>query len=200
MSFSAMAWAVKQDTKSPVAKLVLLMICNYADEKGQAYPSQEHLAKLCQCTRVSVNKHIKDLERANFLSIRKTKNGMFGYNLYILNMGSVKNIDKGSVNNVYITSKESLHYTQDIQNNLFEQFWEKCPRKIAKKKTQSIYNRLIKNKEVTEDYLIRTMNDYNLSVKNTDMKFIVHPVTWLNQGRFDDKIEVKKKNKNWLAG
>jgi hypothetical protein len=200
MSFTAMAWAVKQDTKSPVAKLVLLMICNYADEKGQAYPSQEHLAKLCQCTRVSVNKHIKDLERADFLSIRKTKNGMFGYNLYILNMGSVKNIDKGSVNNVYITSKESLHYTQDIQNNLFEQFWEKCPRKIAKKKTQSIYNRLIKNKEVTEDYLIRTMYDYNLSVKNTDMKFIVHPVTWLNQGRFDDKIEVKKKNKNWLAG
>lgn len=200
MSFSAMAWAVKQDTKSPVAKLVLLMICNYADEKGQAYPSQEHLAKLCQCTRVSVNKHIKDLERANFLSIRKTKNGMFGYNLYVLNMGSVKNINKGSVNNFNLLSKESLHNTQDIQNNLFEQFWEKCPRKIAKKKTQSIYNRLIKNKEVTEDYLIRTMNDYNLSVKNTDMKFIVHPVTWLNQGRFDDKIEVKKKNKNWLAG
>ena len=195
-----MAWAVKQDTKSPVAKLVLLMICNYADEKGQAYPSQEHLAKLCQCTRVSVNKHIKDLERANFLSIRKTKNGMFGYNLYVLNMGSVKNINKGSVNNFNLLSKESLHNTQDIQNNLFEQFWEKCPRKIAKKKTQSIYNRLIKNKEVTEDYLIRTMNDYNLSVKNTDMKFIVHPVTWLNQGRFDDKIEVKKKNKNWLAG
>ena len=190
MSFSAMAWAVKQDTKSPVAKLVLLMICNYADEKGQAYPSQEHLAKLCQCTRVSVNKHIKDLERANFLSIRKTKNGMFGYNLYVLNMGSVKNINKGSVNNFNLLSKESLHNTQDIQNNLFEQFWEKCP----------IYNRLIKNKEVTEDYLIRTMNDYNLSVKNTDMKFIVHPVTWLNQGRFDDKIEVKKKNKNWLAG
>ena len=195
-----MAWAVKQNTKSPVSKLVLLMIANYADEKGEAYPSQEHLAKLCQCTRVSVNKHIKDLEKIGFLSITKTKNGMFGYNNYKLNMGSVKNINKGFVKNINITCKESLHNTQDIQISDFDIFWQKCPRKIAKKKTESIYNKLIKSKEVTEDYLIRTMNDYNLSVKNTDMKFIVHPVTWLNQGRFDDKIEVKKKNKNWLAG
>ena len=195
-----MAWAVKQNTKSPVSKLVLLMIANYADEKGEAYPSQEHLAKLCQCTRVSVNKHIKDLEKIGFLSITKTKNGMFGYNNYKLNMGSVKNINKGFVKNIDITCKESLHNTQDIQISDFDIFWQKCPRKIAKKKTESIYNKLIKSKEVTEDYLIRTMNDYNLSVKNTDMKFIVHPVTWLNQGRFDDKIEVKKKNKNWLAG
>ena len=36
MSFQAMAWAVKQNTKSPVSKLVLLMIANYADEKGEA--------------------------------------------------------------------------------------------------------------------------------------------------------------------
>ena len=73
-----MAWAVKQETKSPVSKLVLLMVANYADEKGESYPSQEHLAKLCQCTRVSVNRHIKELEKQGFLSIRKTKNGMFG--------------------------------------------------------------------------------------------------------------------------
>ena len=187
-----MAWAVKQDTKSPVSKLVLLMVANYADEKGQAYPSQEHLAKLCQCTRVSVNKHIKDLERANFLSIRKTKNGMFGYNTYTLNMGLVKNL--------YIPSKESLHNTQDIQIADFDIFWEKCPKKIAKKKVESTYNKLVVNKTVTEDNLIQAMENYNISVKDVDTKFIVHPATWLNQGRWEDVLEVKKKNKNWLAG
>ena len=188
-----MAWAVKQDTKSPVSKLILLMIANYADANGEAYPSQEHLAKLCQCTRVSVNKHVKDLERNNFFTIRKTKNGMFGYNTYKLNIGLVKNI--------YLPSKESLLNTQDkLKPLFFDKFWESCPRKIAKKKTQSVYNKLVKSKEVSEDYLIKTMNDYSVSVKDTELQFIVHPVTWLNQGRFDDKIEVKEKNKNWLAG
>tara|TARA_R110000782_G_scaffold253011_2_gene340979 strand:+ start:485 stop:1066 length:582 start_codon:yes stop_codon:yes gene_type:complete len=193
MSFQAMAWAVKQDTKSPVSKLILLMIANYADANGEAYPSQEHLAKLCQCTRVSVNKHVKDLERNNFFTIRKTKNGMFGYNTYKLNIGLVKNI--------YLPSKESLLNTQDkLKPLFFDKFWESCPRKIAKKKTEEIYTKLLKSKEVTEEYLIKTMGDYNKSVKDTEMQFIVHPVTWLNQGRFDDKIEVKEKNKNWLAG
>jgi len=193
MSFQAMAWAVKQDTKSPVSKLVLLMVANYANEKGEAFPSQEHLAKLCQCTRVSVNKHIKDLEKNNFLSIRKTKNGMFGYNTYTLNMGSVNNFD--------IASKESLHNTQDIQiTSYFEKFWDKVPRKIAKKKCQKIYNNLVKSKEVTEDELISGMERYAASVKDTDMPFICHATTWLNQGRWEDTIEVKVKNKNWLAG
>ena len=193
MSFQAMAWGVKQDTNSSISKLVLLMICNYANEKGEAYPSQEHLAKLCQCTRVSVNKHIKDLEKNNFLSIRKTKNGMFGYNTYTLNMGSV--------NNFNIASKESLHNTQDIQiTSYFEKFWDKVPRKIAKKKCQKIYNNLVKSKEVTEDELISSMERYAESVKDTDMPFICHATTWLNQGRWEDTIEVKVKNKNWLAG
>jgi len=193
MSFQAMAWAVKQDTKSPVSKLVLLMVANYANEKGESYPSQDHLAKLCQCTRVSVNKHIKDLEKNNFLSIRKTKNGMFGYNTYTLNMGSV--------NNFNIASKESLHNTQDIQiTSYFEKFWDKVPRKIAKKKCQKIYNNLVKSKEVTEDELISSMERYAESVKDTDMPFICHATTWLNQGRWEDTIEVKVKNKNWLAG
>ena len=192
MSFQAMAWAVKQETKSPVSKLILLMIANYADEKGEAYPSQDHLAKLCQCTRVSVNKHIKDLERKGFLSIRKTKNGMFGYNTYKLN--------DGFVNKINIPYKESLHNTQDIHNSLFEDFWINCPRKIAKKKTKSIYNNLIKKKETTQNILITAIKRYSDSVKNTETAFIVHPATWLNQGRWEDKIEVKQKNKNWLAG
>lgn len=193
MSFTAMAWASKINTKSPVSKLILMMIANYADEKGESYPSQDHLAKLCQCTRVSVNKHVKDLERANFLSIRKTKNGMFGYNTYTLNMGSVNNFD--------IASKESLHNTQDIQiTSYFEKFWEKVPRKIAKKKCQKIYNNLVKSKEVTEDELIDGMTRYAESVKNTDEKFIAHASSWLNAGRWTDTTEVKVKNKNWLAG
>jgi|TARA_R110000851_G_scaffold229360_2_gene382012 hypothetical protein len=201
MSFQAMAWGVKQDTNSSISKLVLLMICNYANEKGEAYPSQEHLAKLCQCSRISITRHIKDLQKSNFISIKKEKNGAYGFNLYTLNMGYVSESYKPLVSERDLAGIREIHNTQDkLKPLFFDKFWESCPRKIAKKKTQSVYNKLVKSKEVSEDYLIKTMNDYSVSVKDTELQFIVHPVTWLNQGRFDDKLEVKVKNKNWLAG
>lgn len=193
MSFQAMAWGVKQDTNNSISKLVLLMICNYANEKGEAYPSQEHLAKLCQCSRRSVVRNIQKLEKDKFISIRKEKNGAYGFNLYKLNIGLTPDW--------HLVNDRVAHNTQDkLKPLFFDKFWESCPRKIAKKKTQSVYNKLVKSKEVSEDYLIKTMNDYSVSVKDTELQFIVHPVTWLNQGRFDDKLEVKVKNKNWLAG
>ena len=201
MSFEALAWGVKQNTNSSISKLVLLMICNYANEKGEAYPSQEHLAKLCQCSRISVTRHIKELQKSNYLSIRKEKNGAYGFNLYILNMGYVSESNKPKVSERYITGITEIQNTQDIQiTSKFDKFWEKVPRKIAKKKCQKIYNNLVKSKEVTEDELIGAMERYAESVKHTDDKFVAHASSWLNAGRWTDTIEVKVKNKNWLAG
>ena len=44
------------------------------------------------------------------------------------------------------------------------------------------------------------MERYAESVKHTDDKFVAHASSWLNAGRWTDTIEVKVKNKNWLAG
>tara|TARA_R110001592_G_scaffold146983_2_gene371349 strand:+ start:1711 stop:2316 length:606 start_codon:yes stop_codon:yes gene_type:complete len=201
MSFEALAWGVKQNTNSSISKLVLLMICNYANEKGEAYPSQEHLAKLCQCSRISVTRHIKELQKSNYLSIRKEKNGAYGFNLYILNMGYVSESNKPKVSERYITGITEIQNTQDIQiTSKFDKFWKIVPRKIAKKKCHKIYNNLVKSKEVTEDELIGAMERYAESVKHTDDKFVAHASSWLNAGRWTDTIEVKVKNKNWLAG
>ena len=206
MSFQAMAWGVKQETNNPISKLLLLMICNYADEKGRAYPSQEHLAKLCQCSRMSIVRHIKELEKDKFITISKERNGAFGYNLYTLNMNYVTESYKANVTESYIASNRELHNTQDIHKNIysskFEDFWDKVPRKIGKKKAKSIYERLVKSNEVSEDVLIDAMDNYSKSVKNTDTKFIAHPSSWLNAGRWSDEIEIndnkEKFKENWL--
>lgn len=190
-----MAWAVKQETKSPVSKLVLLMVANYADEKGESYPSQEHLAKLCQCTRVSVNRHIKELEKQGFLSIRKTKNGMFGYNTYKLNIDTF-------VKNSYIPCKDSTHNTQDILiNDDFEKFWKKCIRKVGKKKAKQLYTRIIKKGEAKKEQLLDAMQSYSNSCDGIDTKYVLHPSTWLNQARWQDNLDNKtRKSKNFLLG
>ena len=206
MSFEALAWGVKQETDSTISKLLLLMICNYANEKGESYPSQEHLAKLCQCSRMSIIRHIKELQKANFITIRKEKNGAYGYNLYQLNMNNVTQSYKAKVTESYIASNRELHNTQDIHKNnnssKFSEFWSFVPRKVGKKKAKSIYERLVKSKEVTEEELISGMEKYSNSVKGTDDKFIAHPSSWLNAGRWADIIEVndnkEKYKENWL--
>lgn len=193
MSFEALAWGVKQETDSSISKLILLMICNYANEKHEAYPSQEHLAKLCQCSKRSIVRHIQELEKQGFIKIRKEKNGAYGFNVYKLKMGLVPDL--------HLASDRVAHNTQDIHiTSRFNEFWECVPRKIAKKKVEKIYTNLIKSKEVTEDILINAMKKYAESVKNTEQQFICHCATWLNQGRWEDKIEIKQKSKNWLAG
>ena len=190
-----------KDTNSSISKLVLLMICNYANEKGEAYPSQEHLAQLCQCSRISVTRHIKDLQQSNFISIRKEKNGAYGFNLYVLNMGYVSESNKPLVSERDLVGIREIHNTQDkLKPLFFDKFWSKVPRKIGKKKCEKIYNSLVKKKEVSEDMLISAMERYAESVKSTDDKFIAHASSWLNAGRWEDTIEVKVKNKNWLAG
>lgn len=42
----AMDWAVRQETETPMDKLVLLLLANYADVDGRAFPSIERLADL----------------------------------------------------------------------------------------------------------------------------------------------------------
>lgn len=69
MSFNAMSWAVKQDCATPTAKLVLLMLANYADEAGSCYPSKEHLAKLCSCDTRTIHRALRYLIEAGMLAV-----------------------------------------------------------------------------------------------------------------------------------
>ena len=84
MSFHALSWAIKQKTESSTSKLVLLVIANYCDKDNQAYPSQEHLALVCHCTRKTVNTQIKKLEAKGLIKVSKKSNGSKVYNIYTL--------------------------------------------------------------------------------------------------------------------
>jgi len=61
MSFQAMAWAVKH--KLPCQeKMVLLILCNYADQSGRCYPSMKTLADECGLSLSQTRKCLARLE------------------------------------------------------------------------------------------------------------------------------------------
>ena len=57
MSFDAMAMVVNVEDVSPVNKLILLLLANYADDNNRCYPSYEKIAKLATAhLKVSLRK------------------------------------------------------------------------------------------------------------------------------------------------
>lgn len=72
----------------------------------------------------------------------------------------------------------------------FEKFWKAYPRKIAKKKAESIFRRI---DPLLFDTIMAGLDKWIKTDqwKKNNGQFIPHPTTWLNQERWNDEIEIK---------
>ena len=75
---------------------------------------------------------------------------------------------------------------------MFDTFWKHSPRKVAKRAALGAFNRLTKDEqaqavEASEQHVAY----WNL--KGTEMEFICHATTWLNQGRWEDELDMTPK-------
>lgn len=73
---------------------------------------------------------------------------------------------------------------------MFEAFWEQYPRKVAKRAAEKAWNRLSK-KDQEEALKALPLHIKYWQIKDTDKEFIPHATTWLNQGRFEDEIDIQ---------
>ena len=72
---------------------------------------------------------------------------------------------------------------------MFEEFWGKYPRKVSKKMAQVAWNKLTAEEKQSALDAIDTHNTY-WRIKDTPSEYIPHCATWLNQGRWDDEIDL----------
>ncbi|EKS29705.1 helix-turn-helix domain-containing protein [Afipia felis] len=63
MSFLAVRWALDLKGLSATEKLVLIAICDRANQKGECWPSQKNTAERCGLTERTVNSALKSLEK-----------------------------------------------------------------------------------------------------------------------------------------
>lgn len=68
----------------------------------------------------------------------------------------------------------------------FEQWWSVYPRKVAKKFAHKCFERLRSSGEIPFEVLISATQFFARSCIGKDIKFVPHPATWLNAGRWDD--------------
>ena len=77
---------------------------------------------------------------------------------------------------------------------MFEEFWSQYPRKVAKRVAQKAWNRLALHEQVAVLDTIQNHVEY-WKLKETTLEFIPHPATWLNQGRWEDELDLTPRQK-----
>ena len=75
---------------------------------------------------------------------------------------------------------------------MFEQFWKHYPRKIAKRAAQKAFDRLTKQEQSDAVEAIEQHLAY-WKLKGTELDYVPHASTWLNQGRWEDILDMTPK-------
>ena len=90
MSVRAMAWAWRQQLSGP-EKLVLMALADHADEDGICWPGNAHIARKCNLSQRSVQRHIKNLIDNGYMTAhrRYRETGGQTSNRYVLNVEGV---------------------------------------------------------------------------------------------------------------
>lgn len=78
---------------------------------------------------------------------------------------------------------------------MFEQFWSKYPRKMAKRHAEKAFNKLPSDEQELALEAISQHIEY-WRIKQTEKEFIPHPATWLNQARYFDELDMTPKKPN----
>jgi len=200
MSFQAMAWAVEQAAETPLQKLLLLILANYADEAGESWPSQSTIARQCHCTRQGVQKALGNLETLGLLmSIGRVSHGAKDTNLYRLQIkegsqlswqGGENSVGKGSQLSWHkpiiepITSKKEAKTPPKKVASDFEEWWALYPHKIGKIAAKKKYEIALRHVAGASELWLgvhRYIRD-----KPADRPWW-NPATWLHQGRWKDQ-------------
>lgn len=207
MSIEAQNYVWGLTNLTPTKKLILLCLANFADIKNQSWPSYGYIAdKVGLKDPKSVQRLIKELVDIGLLEkkARFIKNKGQTSNIYTLTMAPHLSEEAPSHSLRPPNTKED---TKDKYIQKFNIFWSVYPRKINKK---GAHKSFCKFATTHHDKILYGAQRFAEDSTQTEIKFIPHATTWLNQERWLDyfetdeagRIDRTKKNKtlNNLAG
>ncbi|PHM52814.1 MULTISPECIES: helix-turn-helix domain-containing protein [Xenorhabdus] len=92
MSMSLMAKAMSIRVGNPLRKLVLIKLADNANDKGECWPSYQHIADHCECSKSAVRSHIGALIKMGLLTKENRLGNHNGKgnasNVYYLNLSA----------------------------------------------------------------------------------------------------------------
>lgn len=112
MSIKMMFAAMEITTGSPVTKLVLVKLADNANDQGECWPSHDTIARICEMSVKTSQRHVRKLEELGLVSIqtRKGKNGNLSnfYKLSLVASNSLSEQEAEASNSRPPSDRESL--------------------------------------------------------------------------------------------
>ena len=96
MSIQAVAWAISQRVGSPTGKVLLVCLANYANERGECWPSQRTISQEAELGERATRDWLKKLEEEGFIERhrRNRSDGSRTSDLIILHLSKQANPDE----------------------------------------------------------------------------------------------------------
>lgn len=91
------------------------------------------------------------------------------------------------------TEKSDVPYIEEVKNKkkviaddpTFDEWWKHYPRKVKKVEAKKAYAKALKMTDA--DTLLAACKAFAKQMQGEDIKYVAHPTSWLNQGRWDDE-------------
>ena len=203
MSFEAVNWAWKQRKLTVHEKMVLLALANRHNPDYGCFPSISKIVEDVEFSKSTVIRSIKNLQVKGYLSVEaaKRENGSQTSNRYFLSFEvepqcqadtppsvpeTLPPVSERHPHKQVISKQVSKTILRSVELGLKE-FWNCYPRKIGKTNAEKAFIKA--SHSVGVDVILDAIKPFAVSVAKKEKKFIPHPATWLNQGRWDDELE-----------
>lgn len=172
-------------------------------QRGQIGFSEDSLAKRWKWSRTRVRNFLKMLKKEHQIDQQKSKVlgliTLVNYNLYQDKDTTDHTTDHTTEKHQTIQQKNTNNNDKNIKNdkndNLsidqFEKFWKEYPRKIGKKKSKEKFLKL-KPDNILFRKIMESLELHKKTIQWQDIQYIPHAITWLNQERWNDEIDLEK--------
>lgn len=176
------------DTEAPIGADYGMMIRRLRLENYQDEVQTILNEFFTQTDKGWVNKHCDEKIKAykNKKKVNKTNGKSGGRPKKPIETDSV--IDGLPVVTLTTNNKQETK-NNNINHDLFDVFWKKYPRKVAKPNALKVWNRLKPSDELLQK-MLSAINAQGLCDK--EIQFVPHPATWLNGHRWEDEVTNNK--------
>ena len=165
-------------------------------KRGQVGYSEESLADRWHWSRGKVRRFLKELKPVQQIDRKPVQQNpklsslisITNYHLYQGSGTTDGTTDSTTDGHQTVQGTKKNKKNKNIYTSDFLTFWAAYPRKIGK---PTAFKAWQKNNLPSLENILQAIEQQKQTDQWKDERFIPHPSTWLNQGRWEDEIKVK---------
>lgn len=191
------SWLLSVDITSG-EKVMCILLTALSNKEGYCFATNQYLSEVLGITENAVKLSLGRLERGGIITIQNKKTKISGNRRIYLSFIQQNPSSPEIISSLPTNREEKKNQNPKIKNaavmEAFKKFYDRYPRKQKQQPAFDIFKRKQLINRV--DDLINAAEKYKNSVEGVEMKFVMLPTTFLNQGVWEEYLEEGEKKSN----